>query len=100
MIVEFEFKGLKLQADVRMTSPAIPARMTGHPDTWSEGEQAEIEIKFLWCVAKIRESFKTTFNAMFLLDSDLAHDIEIAACDAAEKHAKASRARELIYDFD
>jgi hypothetical protein len=75
MLVEFQFKGLALSA-IAHIKPGVPARLTGHPDTWSEGEGPEIQIESLTCGKS---------DAMFLLDSSFAGDIEDAAYLAATK---------------
>jgi hypothetical protein len=74
MFVEFEAVGLKLSA-IAHIKPEVTARLTGHPDTWSEGEGPEIEIESLTCKGK---------DAKFLLDSDFGSDIEDAAYNAAK----------------
>lgn len=98
MDIEFEFRGLSLQARVAIMSPAVPARTSGHPDTWFEGESAEIVIKELRYVRKSEEyEIRELHSAIFLLESDFAEEIEIAAIQAAEKQAEANRADALIW---
>lgn len=75
MFVEFNAVGLKLSA-IAHIRPEVPARLTGHPDTWEEGEGPEIEIESLTCNGK---------DAMFLLDSTFGSEIEDAAYNAAKK---------------
>jgi hypothetical protein len=74
MFVEFNAVGLKLSA-IAHIKPEVQARLTGHPDDWEEGEPAEITIESLMCGGK---------DALFLLDSDMAGEIEDAAYNAAK----------------
>jgi hypothetical protein len=75
MLVEFQFKGLALSA-IAHIKPGVQARLTGHPDTWSEGEGPEIQIESLQCGDR---------DAMFLLDADFSGELEDAAYLAAKK---------------
>ena len=84
MNIEFECQGMAMQASARIISPAMPARTTGHPDTWSEAEPAEIEIDELRVWEKTDGPWVHLYNAAFLLDSDLIADIEAAALAAVD----------------
>ena len=84
MQIEFECHGMAMQASARIISPAIPARMIGHPDTWQEAEPAEIEIDELRVLEKTAGPLVRLHNALFLLDSDLCADIEAAALAAVD----------------
>jgi hypothetical protein len=75
MFIEFQFKGLALSAIAHITPPIEP-RMSGHPDTWAEGEPGEIKIESLQCGDR---------DAMFLLDADFGGELEDAAYKAAKK---------------
>jgi hypothetical protein len=75
MLVEFNYKGLALSAIAHVKKPVEPYRR-GHPDNWDEGEPGEIQIESLTCGKA---------DAMFLLDSSFAGDIEDAAYLAATK---------------
>lgn len=86
MDITFSCVGLKFRADVDF-QPSRPAYMAGHPDTWEAPDDGDLEFLELECGGK---------DAEFLLDSDLAERLYLAASEAAEE---TYRDRRLAYEL-
>ena len=76
MQINFKVAGLDFMAEVNY-SPLIPEKTNSEPENCYESEDGEIEIITLHVGVN---------DATFLLESDFVIEIEIAACEAAEKY--------------